>query len=266
MAKQKRMTKAELRAPDEVEVVLQNIWDRLLAHWKVIAGAVAVLLVGGIVFSIMGSSSQSSKEANSLALYDATRAIGGSTGEEPQLPPELGDLPMPPHFDSEEARVGRVESDLKAYLDANKGSAANEVALIAYANAQLNANKADDALTTVKTWLEQYANSPAEPLVRELKARIELSKGERDSALKTLNALAADSKGHFKGKILAQIGDLQNPSLNNNGEGDAEAAKKAYEEALKVIPEGDGGMDSFSIIAGKPGLRGRIEARMGLLL
>lgn len=260
----KGMTKEELRAPDEIEVVLKSFSEKLYKHRKLILLGVGAVVAIGVVSWIVGASKRSGHEASSLALYDASRAIGADVGPEEPLDPRMAKLPRPPRFADETARLTAAHDQLSAFMGERSGDGAVELAQIALANAKLNKGDAAGALAEVDKWLAAFPESPALPLAMELKARAEVAAGQKDKALVTLDTLSKSVTGLLKAEILGRIGDLQNPVLND-GAGDAAASKNAYLAALAALPPDTGEEDQLSTIVGKPGLRGQLETRMGFL-
>ena len=55
--KPKRMTRKELRAPDPIEVRLQEAWDKMIAFRKILLGLLVVLLGGGGAFALFSVAS-----------------------------------------------------------------------------------------------------------------------------------------------------------------------------------------------------------------
>lgn len=266
MAKVKKhaMTKEELRAPDEIEVALQSFWDKLFKHRKLILLGVGAFVAIGVVIWIVGSSKSSSQRESSHALYEASRAVGADVGPEEPMDPRMAKLPRPPRFADETARVTAAHDKLAAFVNERSGDGAVELAEVALANTKLNKGDAAGALAEVDKWLAAYPESPATPLVLELKARAEVAAGQKDKALATLDGLAKSVSGTLKAEILGRIGDLQNPVIQD-GAGDVAAAKNAYLAALAALPPDTSEADQLSSIIGKPGLRGHLENRLGLL-
>ena len=52
--KSKRMTREELRQPDEVQMALKGMWDWIEAHWRTLAAGGVALLVAGAVTASLG--------------------------------------------------------------------------------------------------------------------------------------------------------------------------------------------------------------------
>ena len=259
-----RMTKEELRAPDEIEVALKGFWEKLYAHRKLILIGVGAVLAIGVVTWIIGNSKRASNEETSLALYEASRAIGADVGPEEPMDPRIAKLPRPPRFADEAARLTAAHDKLAAFVTERGGDGAVELAQVALANSKLNKGDAAGALAEIEKWLAAYPESPAMPLALELKARAEVAAGQKDKAIATLDGLSKSVTGLLKAEALGRIGDLQNPVLND-GAGDAAAAKNSYLAALAALPPETKADDQLSMLFGKPGLRGQLETRMGLL-
>jgi len=263
-AKKHEMTKEELRAPDEIEVALRGFWEKLFSYRTFILIGIGVLVAIGIVLWIISASGRSGRKGDALALYDASRAVGADVGPEEPLDPRIAKLPRPARFETEAARVAAANDQLTKYVAERGSDGAAELAKVTLANAKLNKGDAAAALADADAWLAAHADSPALPLVLELKARAQVAAGQREAAITTLDALSKSVTGLFKAELLGRIGDLQNPVLND-GAGDAALAKSAYAAALAALPAEAAEADQLSSITGKPGLRGQLENRIGFL-
>lgn len=263
-AKKHEMTKEELRAPDEIEVALRGFWEKLYSHRKLILIGIGAIVAIGLAVWIVGSSSRSARQSNALALFEAARAVGADVGPEEPMDPRIAKLPRPPRFADEASRVAAAHDALTSYVTDRSGDGAVELARVALANAKLNKGDAAGALAEVESWLAAYPQSPALPLVLELKARAQVAAGQREAAIATLDGLSKTVTGLLKAEVLGRLGDLHNP-IFNDGAGDAAAAKNTYLAALAALPPESGQDDQFSSIAGKPGLRGHLENRLGFL-
>ncbi len=263
-AKKHQMTKEELRAPDEVEVALKGFWEKIYKFRKVLLGGVAALLAIGIVIWVVGAMRRSAADADALTLYQATRAVGADVGPEETLDTRLAKLPRPPRFADEGTRLEAANEQVSKYLADNGGDAGAKLAALTLANVKLNKGDAAGALTDVEKWLGDNADSPAVLFATELKARAQVAAGEREKAIATLEGLAKAASGLLKAELLIRIGDLHNPVLNN-GQGDAAQARTAYLEAQKALPPVVEEEDKLSSLTGKPGLRGQLENKLGLV-
>jgi len=263
-AKKHEMTKEELRAPDEVEVVLRGFWENLYNYRMFILVGIGVLVAIGLAVWIIGASGRSGRQDDALALYEAGRAVGAEVGPEEPVDPRIAKLPRPPRFENEAARVAAANNQLTKYVAERGSDGAAELAKVALANNKLNKGDAAGALADVEAWIAAHADSPAMPLVLELKARAQIAAGQRDAAIATLDALSKTVNGLLKAEVLTRIGDLHNPVLNE-GAGDAGLAKTAYNAALAALPPEVADDSQLSSITGKPGLRGHLENRLGFL-
>jgi len=263
-AKKHEMTKEELRAPDEVEVALKGFWEKIYKFRKPLVGGVGALVAIGIVIWIVGAAKRSAAEADAFALYDATRAVGADVGPEETLDPRLAKLPRPPRFADEGKRLEAVNEQLSKYPADNGGDAGAKLTALTLANAKLNKGDSAGALADVDKWLADNASSPAVLFASELKARAQLAAGQREQAIATIDGLAKQATGLLKAELLTRLGDLHNPVLNN-GQGDTAAARTAYLEAQKALPPAPEEEDKLSSLTGKPGLRGQLENKLGLV-
>jgi len=260
-AKQKPMTKEELRAPDEVEVALSSFWEKLYDYRKFIIGGVVALLVVGIALWFSGRASQSSKAAAGDALAEALVPVGASTGEEPTWFATLENVPKPAHFADEATREAAAQASLAKFVAEHGSEASVELVELTQAQLKLRSGDAAGALAAADAWIGKYASSPVLPLAHDLKARALLASDKRDEALAAWQAASGPVGGALKAHFLTQIGDLQNPSMYP-GAGDQAKALAAYKEALGLLPAAPP-----SAIPGMPtfGPRSDLEARIALI-
>ncbi|MFO0751032.1 MAG: tetratricopeptide repeat protein [Myxococcota bacterium] len=266
MSKTKKhvMTKEEVRAPDEFQVALESIWDKLVRHKKIILIALGAFVAVGIAIWVVGLSSRGSSNSRALAQRDATLAIGAPVGPKPEnAPPPDPTLPEPTRYPDEAARIAAVDAGVSKFMAEHGGDDAAELVGLTAANIKLEQGKADEALSAVDAWLAAHASSPARPLALELKARVHLQKDQRDQAIAALEELAKSVGGPLKAHAYSRLGDLQNPAMHS-GQGDAAKAKAAYEEAMKALPPATAEADEDSPF-GPPGLRGELQSRLELL-
>jgi len=266
MAKTKKhvMTKEELRAPDEFQVVLEGIWAKLVRYKKPILIAIVALVVAGIAIWIVGISKKSGADARGLAQRDASFAIGAAAGPKPEVQPgdkepeKIPGVPDPLRYPDEAARLAASDAALAKYLGDHGGDDAAELAALAAANVALAEGKIADASTAVDAWLAKYPSSAVKSVALELKARVQLANGQRDAAATTLGEAATGVGGPLKAALLTRAGDLQNPALNG-GQGDPAKAKSAYDEALASLPPLMPGADAST------GPRGELENKKALI-
>lgn len=258
MAKRKRrMSKEELAAPDQFELILVKVWDALVKFRVFIIGGVAALVVLGVVLWIVNATSAGSAKARSLALREGTAALSAEVG-----PAESPDLqapgPKPLRFDDEAQRLGAIEKGLSAYVAEYGSDDSRELVDLTLADVKMAKSDAAGALVDVEAWIAKYPKSAIMPVALELKARA-LSVTDPAKAIDAWNALAGATVGELKAEALRQAGDLQNPILHDGG--DAAKAKAAYEAALAALGPAPEQTDPFGTV----GLRGDIDNRLKLL-
>lgn len=243
MAKiKKRMSKKELQAPDQVEVVLNETWDNLVAYRKWIIGAVALFVVGGVSWAIIHSLRDSAKAEAALALRDAMGPLTAFV----DAPADGADAPKAKPirgvkiFPSEAAATTEAAKRLDAFLAAHPDMDAAQVVSLTRAEVWLRQGDAARAAKDLQSWLGQHAESPLAPAALQALAQAQLATGKRDEARKTLTDLAAKSTGPAKALALTSLGDLDNPLITKGG--DAAKARTHYEGAEKALgpkPQGD---------------------------
>jgi tetratricopeptide (TPR) repeat protein len=255
-----RMTKEELRAPDEVQVALGTFWEKLYKYRKAIIGAVVALVAIGIVLWFLGRSKEGDRAQTGDALAEALRPVGASTGEEPPWPEDFARVPKPPHFADEATRLAAAETSVEQFLSANQGKPVAEAVALTRANLKLRKGDHAAALADVDAWLAAHPQSPAVALAHELRSRALLAAGRHEDAIAALNTAAGLVSGPLKATLLTRVGDLQNPAMFA-GKGSAEAALANYKQALALLPPATPPQPGYPVTGPRP----MLEARISLL-
>ena len=118
-----------------------------------------------------------------------------------------------------------AQSDIQAFIDANKDTEYSVLAAMQLAKAQVQAGNLAAALEQLE-WAKLATNDTAlAPLLTYRVARIKAEQGEFDAALTDLEAMTDES---WKGRVAELRGDI---SLRK---GDTDAAYSAYSEAQQA--------------------------------
>lgn len=260
MAKRKRMSKEELKAPDEIEVVLNRVWENLNKYKNHIFIGIGALVALGVVLWLVNASSKSGALDRADAIRTAVAPFFGEVGERN---PSLAELPGPKAelFEDEAARDKAALERLTAYAGEHESDDSRELVDLAIANLKVRTGDVAGAVTDVDGWLARYAESPVRAAALELKARALAAKGDRDAAAAAWQALATETSGDLKVEALRRAGDLYHPAFGSDAP-DAAKARAAYEEALAVLgPAPNDPMAQFGVA----GLRGEVNNRLDLL-
>lgn len=185
---------------DEEQV--QRLREWVNEYWKPVVGGVVVGLAGVLGWQGWGSHQEQQSRAASGQFDAVTTAV------------ESGDL------DAAAAGADALISDYKGTLYASLAS-------LTLAKAYADAERFDDAAETL-TWVANYGqDAPTRALASLRLARIQWAQGDTDAAITTLtNSQPPEA---FRAPYLELQGDLQNAT------GDAEAARKAYADALGAM-------------------------------
>ena len=262
MAKKlKRMTKQELRAPDEVQVKLQGLWTWIENYWRHLAITASVLVVGGGVATVMDNNSQAEVYADSDALSQALAPLSAPIGE---APPGVEVDPDEKRYDTRAAALEAANTAIDAYVTARPSSKAH-VALSALAPAvAAQAGDPKGAAERLGSWVTANPQSSLQASALHALAEARAAAGDKAGAIEAYQNLALQSEGSLKALAFMAMGDLQNPLSVKDG--DVTKARTAYEEASKALgprPKTPPG-DIYAALT-EPYLYAEIENRLALL-
>ncbi|MFT7580078.1 MAG: hypothetical protein ACI9MR_001745 [Myxococcota bacterium] len=255
--KQRRMSKEELKAPDEIEVALVKFADGVAKHKKLLLIGLGALIAVGVGLSVLSAMSSSSEASAADEFATATAALSSDVGESAR--PALQKSLVANYPDAASQRAA-AKGGLATYAADHAGDDVLELVDLATAQITLADGDADATIAAVDAWLGKHADSPSRVVALELKARATLTKGDKPAALAAYEALAKDAIGPLKVEALVQVGDLNNPLINSGG--DAAKAAGAYEQALAAMgpaPKSD------NPLGGGDPARIEIELRKNLL-
>ncbi|MFA0675212.1 tetratricopeptide repeat protein, partial [Vibrio sp. 10N.222.51.A6] len=118
-----------------------------------------------------------------------------------------------------------AQSDIQAFIDANKDAEYSVLAAMQLAKAQVQAGDLTAALEQLEWAKSATKDAALAPLLTYRVARIKAEQGEFDAALTDLEAMTDES---WKGRVAELRGDI---SLRK---GDTDAAYSAYSEAQQA--------------------------------
>ncbi|MCB9729359.1 MAG: hypothetical protein H6744_15750 [Deltaproteobacteria bacterium] len=261
MAKQpKRMSRKELKRPDEVEVALKGMWGFIERHWRVMVGAAVLLLAIGATTSIVGKMRRSNKQAEATALKEALAPLASPIGEEPPAAQKVPGREVYPT-----AQAARKAADERLAAFAAEHPEALDEPGVALLQASLTADGAGPDPAALQQWLDKHEKSSLALVARFEKAQAQERAGQPAEALTTYRAIADSSQGTIKAMALMAVGDLQNPLAG--GTGDASAAREAYtaaRDALGPRPAADPD-DILALSLGQPYIFAELQTKLALL-
>lgn len=231
--KQKRMSLKELKSPDEIDVKLQELWQRLMRHRKtLLVGCVAVFVIGA-GFSTFSAMSADASDARAEALRQALAPLTAPVGDAAAANlPENARLETEV-FADEAAAVAETSKRLDAYAEEYGDG---ELGALYRATVALAAGDGATAAKSLEGWLAANSDSSLTlPLTGAL-ARAKALDGDREGAIASYQAIVDKGDGMAKALALMAIGDLNNPLAV--GEGDPAKARASYEAALALLGGG----------------------------
>lgn len=251
MAQSKKMSRKELKEPDEFVVTMIKVADFLKAYggWLVVGILLLVIaIVGGVMLS---RQSEISKIEKASAL---TRVISPVLSIQSQKTPKSED----------ETRVdyNKTVEEIEKFEVENQASPLGKVATLAKAMALVKAGKHESAVDEYRKLLggDEGRGSFSFILWEALGNALD-STLKREEAEKAFEEMTkADSKV-IKAFGYLHIGDLYNPMMQMKDEkGDANKAKEAYEKGLKEVAGEESEMGQTQLLVKKS-----LEKRLALL-
>ena len=204
------LTRKEMKAPDQFQVVAGQAAGWLAQHQKrivaIVAALVGVMLVMGVVSVFQGKQ----EEKAATALYKVLEAMGGQIATATPTPGAQG-----PFYKDEQEQQKAILSAADGVIKGFPSSRAARVARLAAASAHLRLGENDAALQTYQDTVASFR--PGDGLqfaVLEGLAFTQEAKGDLKGAAATLDRLSKDSpefkdRAMFeKARLLAKDGQL----------------------------------------------------------
>ena len=261
----KRMSRKELRQPDEVMTGLQLAYEWLRKYRVYIAVGAAGLLV--VLLGASGLSSWISGRARDKAAdFDTAYAVlYAEVGPEAPVivPPPAGDekKDKKERFETAEAKAKAAVERLQAYLGENEGSDLGDLATLGLASAFYAQKKWDDAGARLKAYLDDSGDSPLKAQVIENLGLVAMNNGKIEDAKKQFEELAKIGGAYRQAVAEAYLGDLFNPTFGGPRPGtSADEAKKHYEAALAALTRGE-----RPVLPGERPLQESVERKLAFL-
>ena len=237
--KQKRMSKEELRAPDQIELVLNKVWQGVTKYKKLIIASLILFIGGGVAYALHQKSQQEELDVTAAGLRGVF---------DPLVSPVVSN---DADVDDLKKRLGtNVYTDRKTQLEASSKGAddflaqhpnSKAVAAVKLVQASVKAplGQPKEGAEALGTWLSENAGSTLELVALFQLGDAQLASGQLAEAKETYQKINTSSPDISLARALAltRLGDLQNPMMRPDG--DVAAALKQY-EAAKEIAGADG--------------------------
>lgn len=198
-----KMTRKELKAPDEFQKLGAQAMPFMVAHEKtIVVGIIAVVLIGG-VFAVMNVFSNRSHEAAVNEYAAALKVLQRPVNPNPPAPkePVEGEPPPIPEDPPFKTEVEKDEAVIKALTDfraKSPGSKASASAGLPLGQALLRTGKPAEALTAFDDYLKHSdPTDPLRPTALEGRGYALEEKKEFDQALAAFDQLARENKSDF---------------------------------------------------------------------
>lgn len=238
MAKVKRMSRKELRQPDEVQVALSRTVVVLRKHaLKIVVGVIALVAIAIIARVVSGylASRQQDTAAEFEKAFATVRAVV-SESDTPDLEALPGQTP-PETFKTDKEKYAAVVERLGRFATEHEGSDLAAVAQLLVAQAKLELGDPAEAYKALSGYVDAEPDSPLAPFLLESLAQLAPRVGQAADAAKYLGRLGEAGGVFGRARAEAFLGDHYSPRV-----GDAKAAHKDkakarehYQRALQML-------------------------------
>lgn len=231
----RRMTRDELRHPDEVMTKLQGGYDWLNRYRWVILGGVGALVALGGAWSIWRSMSAGKDAEVSTAFTKALMVTASPviTGEE-EVPESFKNQGIQV-FRTEDARTDAAIAAIEGFLKEHEGSSFADMARALEGAAKFEKGDFQAAADSVSKWLDANPEHPMAMVLHEEVGIALAALGKTSEAAAHFEKLTAADDWWFKANGHMRLGDLASP-LHGKGTDKAKAIA-AYKAALEAVPE-----------------------------
>lgn len=253
----KRMTRSELRQPDEVMSKLEQVFEQMAQYRVLILGGIGALLVVAIGLSVMQSVSASGARKVSSEFAKVLRTANApivAKGEEPLVPLPAGTR----SFETEEARAKAALEKLQAFSKEHGGGEIGKTASVLEAATRFDLGEHQAAVDALTAYLQASPDSPLAPVIHHQLGIAHSQLGRASEATAHYQKLAEQGDWWFQAQGHMSLGDLVSPLVRADG-AQKDKALASYKAALEALPK-EGGQ-----VAAQRFLKEELEKRVALL-
>ncbi len=248
--------KKELQQPDEVMSALQDTYNVIDEHKKLIIGAIALMIA--IILATSGYMSWQEKQTTTrnesfskvfeliereVATPEPVEAEESDNPDEEALPEANEDPAVAEDsFASETAKYEAITEKVAEFIASENAADMLQAARLIEVSANMKLGKNEVALESLRSFTEEYPGSSLGSVVLENMGVLNMRLGQFEAARKQFETMKEVSAiPYYRARAMIHLGDMLNPVLGS-GNGDAKDLKKAralYQEALELLPEAD---------------------------
>jgi predicted negative regulator of RcsB-dependent stress response len=233
--KQKRMSKEELRAPDQVELLLTRVWQGVTKYKKLIIVALLVFIGGGVAYALHQKAQQEELDVTAAGLrgvFDPLVSPVVSNAD------DVEDLKTRLGTNAYTDRKTQLEASSKGaadFLSQHPNSKARAAVKLVQASIKAPLGQPKEGAQALGTWLSENGGSSLELVVLFQMGDAQLASGQLAEAQETYEKIKTSSPDVSLARALAltRLGDLKNPMMRSDG--DAAAAREQYEAAKEIV-------------------------------
>ncbi len=233
--KQKRMSKEELRAPDQVEAFLNKIWERITKHKKIIIAVIVVFVGGGIVWTLMERAENEKLEATATALRGVFDPLVSPIVEDQETGAQIKETLGTNAYTERKLQLEAAQKGADEFLSNNPEAKAVQAVQFVKASSYAAMGDPKKGSDELVAWVEANKGSVLEFTALMQLGDAQIASGQTQEARATYEKVVELSDGQSLARAMAhtRLGDLSNPLMAKQG--DSAAAVKSYEAAQEII-------------------------------
>ena len=236
--KQKRMSKEELRTPDQVEAFLNKLWERVTKHKTIIFIFLGLFLAGGIAYSLYEQAEDEKQEATATALRGVFDPLVSPVVADQEAVVQAKETLGTNAYTDRKLQLEAAQKGADEYLNSNADSKAASSIKFVKASTYSAMGDAKKGSEELAAWIEANKGSVLEFAAMIQLGDAQVASGQPSEAKATFQKIVDDSPEGSLARALAhtRLGDLSNPLMTDKGS--SEAAVKSYEAAQEIV-QGD---------------------------
>ena len=233
--KQKRMSKEELRTPDQVEAFLNKLWERVTKHKTMIFIALAVFVGGGIAYSLYERAETEKLEATATSLRGVFDPLVSPIVADQETGVQIKETLGTNAYTDRKLQLEAAQKGADEFLSANAEAKATSSVQFVKASAYAAMGNAKQGAEELATWIEANKDSVLAFSAMMQLGDVQVANGQTNEARATYQKVVDDSPEGSLAKAMAhtRIGDLSNPLMTDKG--NSAEALKSYEAAQEIV-------------------------------
>ena len=236
--KQKRMSKEELRTPDQVEAFLNKLWERVTQYKTIIFIALAVFVGGGIAYTLYERSENEKLEATATELRGVFDPLVSPIVADQETGVQIKETLGTNAYTDRKLQLEAAQKGADAFLSNNPDAKAVGSVNFVKASAHAAMGNAKQGAEELAAWIDANKDSVLGFSAMMQLGDAQVASGQVSEARGTYQKVIDGSPEGSLAQAMAhtRLGDLSNPLMSDKG--NSADAVKSY-EAAQAIVQGD---------------------------